>query len=243
MPEFSFNIVAGEPLRQDDHGAPVRARQCDAGRPALHFTILGASRGINAMAFQGLSYRRPLAPHRHYHQSQAAPARGNERMGPSWRCGLRYSARSTVEATRKADEHRPGTIICLLGVGGLEYRDPGALPPPSPLPLASWPARLSWISTRLQLGRKAKSEETKSNRALPRTLRKNLMHHHVKKLMYTVRVDEPDPRFGKYALEQFGGANGELAAAMQYSVQGLNCEDAAEKEWTHGHRNGGTQPS
>ena len=40
------------------------------------------------------------------------------------------------------------------------------------------------------------------------------MYHHVKKLMYTVRVDEPDPRFGNMLLEQFGGANGELAAAM-----------------------------
>ena len=56
------------------------------------------------------------------------------------------------------------------------------------------------------------------------------MYHHVKKLMYTVRVDEPDPRFGNMLLEQFGGANGELAAAMQYSVQGLNCEDAARKD-------------
>jgi Mn-containing catalase len=56
------------------------------------------------------------------------------------------------------------------------------------------------------------------------------MYHHVKKLMYTVRVDEPDPRFGNMLLEQFGGANGELAAAMQYSIQGLNCEDAARKD-------------
>jgi len=39
--------------------------------------------------------------------------------------------------------------------------------------------------------------------------------------MYTVRVDSPDPRFGNMLLEQFGGANGELAAAMQYSIQGL----------------------
>ena len=31
-------------------------------------------------------------------------------------------------------------------------------------------------------------------------------------------------------LEQFGGANGELAAAMQYSVQGINCDDAARKD-------------
>jgi len=48
--------------------------------------------------------------------------------------------------------------------------------------------------------------------------------------MYTVRVDEPDPKFGNMLLEQFGGANGELAAAMQYSVQGLNCEDPARKD-------------
>jgi Mn-containing catalase len=56
------------------------------------------------------------------------------------------------------------------------------------------------------------------------------MYHHVKKLMYTVRVDDPDPRFGNMLLEQFGGANGELAAAMQYSIQGLNCEDPERKD-------------
>jgi Mn-containing catalase len=56
------------------------------------------------------------------------------------------------------------------------------------------------------------------------------MYHHVKKLMYTVRVDEPDPRFGNMLLEQFGGANGELAAAMQYSIQGLNCDDIERKD-------------
>ena len=56
------------------------------------------------------------------------------------------------------------------------------------------------------------------------------MYHHVKKLMYTVNVGEPDPRFGNMLLEQFGGANGELAAAMQYSIQGLNCEDPERKD-------------
>jgi len=56
------------------------------------------------------------------------------------------------------------------------------------------------------------------------------MYHHVKKLMYTVRVDTPDPKFGNMLLKQFGGANGELAAAMQYSVQGLNCEDPERKD-------------
>ncbi len=56
------------------------------------------------------------------------------------------------------------------------------------------------------------------------------MYHHVKKLMFTVRVDAPDVRFGNMLLEQFGGANGELAAAMQYSIQGLNCEDPERKD-------------
>jgi Mn-containing catalase len=56
------------------------------------------------------------------------------------------------------------------------------------------------------------------------------MYHHVKKLMYTVRVDAPDPAFGNMLLEQFGGANGELAAAMQYSIQGINCDDLERKD-------------
>src|ERR1043165_6472823 len=56
------------------------------------------------------------------------------------------------------------------------------------------------------------------------------MYHHVKQLMYKVCLDTPDPRFGNMLLEQFGGANGELAAAMQYSIQGLNCDDPDRKD-------------
>ena len=56
------------------------------------------------------------------------------------------------------------------------------------------------------------------------------MYHHIKQLMYTVEIGTPDPRFGNMLLEQFGGANGELAAAMQYSVQGLNCDDPERKD-------------
>ena len=56
------------------------------------------------------------------------------------------------------------------------------------------------------------------------------MYHHIKKLMYTVNVGGPEPRFGNMLLEQFGGANGELAAAMQYSIQGLNCDDLDRKD-------------
>jgi len=56
------------------------------------------------------------------------------------------------------------------------------------------------------------------------------MYHHVKKLMYDVNVGEPDPRFGKILLEQFGGANGELAAAMQYTIQGWSCDDPERKD-------------
>ncbi len=56
------------------------------------------------------------------------------------------------------------------------------------------------------------------------------MYHHIKQLMYTVNVGTPDSRFGNMLLEQFGGANGELAAAMQYTIQGINCEDAGRKD-------------
>jgi len=56
------------------------------------------------------------------------------------------------------------------------------------------------------------------------------VYHHIKELMYTVHIGTPDPRFGNMLLEQFGGANGELAAAMQYSIQGLNCEDPERKD-------------
>src|SRR5579871_6306805 len=60
--------------------------------------------------------------------------------------------------------------------------------------------------------------------------RRSSVYHHIKKLMYTVKVGTPDPRFGKMLLEQFGGANGELAAAMQYTIQGWNCEDMERKD-------------
>ena len=49
------------------------------------------------------------------------------------------------------------------------------------------------------------------------------MYHHVKKLMLTVRIDEPDPCLATCSAVRW--ANGELAAEMQYSIQGLNCED------------------
>lgn len=56
------------------------------------------------------------------------------------------------------------------------------------------------------------------------------MYHHVKKLMYDVQVNTPNIRFGNLLLEQFGGANGELAAAMQYTIQGWNCDDPERKD-------------
>src|SRR4051812_25415296 len=45
------------------------------------------------------------------------------------------------------------------------------------------------------------------------------MFYHVKELQFDARVSKPDPRFASLLLEQFGGANGELKAAMQYFVQ------------------------
>ncbi|MCO5963671.1 manganese catalase family protein [Sinorhizobium meliloti] len=41
----------------------------------------------------------------------------------------------------------------------------------------------------------------------------------MKELQFDARVSKPDPRFAALLLEQFGGGNGELKAAMQYFVQ------------------------
>lgn len=49
------------------------------------------------------------------------------------------------------------------------------------------------------------------------------MFHHVKELQFNARVSGPDPKFASLLLEQFGGANGELKAAMQYFVQAFGC--------------------
>jgi Mn-containing catalase len=37
-------------------------------------------------------------------------------------------------------------------------------------------------------------------------------------------------------LEQFGGANGDRTAAMQYSVQDLNCDDPERNDLIDGYR-------
>ena len=43
------------------------------------------------------------------------------------------------------------------------------------------------------------------------------MFTHNKRLQYAVRVGEPNPALANLLLEQFGGPQGELAAAMRYS--------------------------
>jgi Mn-containing catalase len=56
------------------------------------------------------------------------------------------------------------------------------------------------------------------------------MFMHNKRLQYTVRVSEPNPKLACMLLEQFGGADGELAAAMRYFTQGLGEEDPGRKD-------------
>lgn len=54
------------------------------------------------------------------------------------------------------------------------------------------------------------------------------LHH--KKLMYTVRVERSDPALATLMLEQFGGPQGELAAAMRYFTQALGETDPGRKD-------------
>src|SRR6056297_1483246 len=70
------------------------------------------------------------------------------------------------------------------------------------------------------------------------------MFYHVKDLQYNARVSKPDPAFASLLLEQFGGANGELAAALQYFTQAFAAKkvhpdkydllmDIATEEFSH----------
>lgn len=70
------------------------------------------------------------------------------------------------------------------------------------------------------------------------------MFHHSKDLQFNARVSRPDPAFANILLEQFGGENGELAAAMQYFTQAFGAKqphpdkydmlmDIATEEFSH----------
>lgn len=56
------------------------------------------------------------------------------------------------------------------------------------------------------------------------------MFAHNKRLQYTVRVSEPNPGLANLLLEQFGGPQGELAAACRYFTQALAEDDPGRKD-------------
>ncbi len=68
------------------------------------------------------------------------------------------------------------------------------------------------------------------------------MFLHRKETIMPVNVGKPDAQFGQYLLEQFGGATGELTAALQYWVQSFHVtnpgirdmlQDIAMEEFSH----------
>ncbi len=56
------------------------------------------------------------------------------------------------------------------------------------------------------------------------------MFAHNKRLQYSVRVSECNPGLANLMLEQFGGPQGELAAAMRYFTQALAEDDPGRKD-------------
>jgi Mn-containing catalase len=56
------------------------------------------------------------------------------------------------------------------------------------------------------------------------------MFAHNKRLQYTVRVSETNPGLANLMLEQFGGPQGELAAACRYFTQALGEDDPGRKD-------------
>ena len=51
------------------------------------------------------------------------------------------------------------------------------------------------------------------------------MFFHKKETIQSVNIETAHPQFAQLLLEQFGGATGELTAALQYWVQSFHCED------------------
>lgn len=56
------------------------------------------------------------------------------------------------------------------------------------------------------------------------------MFAHNKRLQYTVRVSESNPGLANLMLEQFGGPQGELAAAMRYFTQAVAEDDPGRRD-------------
>lgn len=56
------------------------------------------------------------------------------------------------------------------------------------------------------------------------------MFVHNKRLQYTVRVAAPNPGLANLLLEQFGGPQGELAAACRYFTQAVAEDDPGRKD-------------
>jgi Mn-containing catalase len=56
------------------------------------------------------------------------------------------------------------------------------------------------------------------------------MFFHKKELIHNVDIKEADPRYAQLLLEQFGGATGELTAALQYWVQSFHVENAGIRD-------------
>jgi Mn-containing catalase len=56
------------------------------------------------------------------------------------------------------------------------------------------------------------------------------MFFHKKETIHVVNPDSANPRFAQLLLEQFGGATGELSAALQYWVQSFHCENPGIKD-------------
>ncbi|WP_071187452.1 manganese catalase family protein [Trichormus sp. NMC-1] len=56
------------------------------------------------------------------------------------------------------------------------------------------------------------------------------MFFHKKEPIHAVNVDDANPRFAQLLLEQFGGATGELSAALQYWVQSFHVENSGIRD-------------
>src|SRR5215218_8863458 len=94
---------------------------------------------------------------------------------------------------------------------------------------SAWPDCSACAVTATPASASTRRERAHSAEALP-PFERYPMFAHNKRLQYTVRVGASNPGLANLMLEQFGGPQGELAAACRYFTQALAEDDPGRKD-------------
>src|SRR3954468_14313100 len=91
-------------------------------------------------------------------------------------------------------------------------------------------ACLRRLQAPFRCGRQERDLPFSDSEPIRNPIERNPMFAHNKRLQYTVRVNECNPGLANLMLEQFGGPQGELAAACRYFTQYLAEDDPGRRD-------------